>query len=123
LIEGTEATALAAGSLVEAMSSHPESPEFRHTINYLSSAQFGQSTQMLSNSCLREIRSVNRNCQRNVKSHLIADVPCRPARVEMTISIDLGDVWSHYCTLNEKEKRSIAAASEPVPRESLIFLR
>jgi transposase len=22
--------------------------------------------------------------------------------IEMTIGIDLGDVWSHYCTLNEK---------------------
>jgi hypothetical protein len=34
--------------------------------------------------------------------HLIAEVPRRPARVEITIGIDLGDVWSHYCTLNEK---------------------
>jgi Transposase len=34
--------------------------------------------------------------------HLIAKVPLRPARVEMTIGIDLGDVWSHYCTLNEE---------------------
>jgi hypothetical protein len=34
--------------------------------------------------------------------HLIAEVPRRPARVEMTIGIDLGDVWSHYCTLNEE---------------------
>jgi transposase len=25
----------------------------------------------------------------------------RRSRVEMTIGIDLGDVWSHYCTLNE----------------------
>ncbi|MFY9935641.1 MAG: IS110 family transposase, partial [Silvibacterium sp.] len=33
--------------------------------------------------------------------HLIAEVPSRPPRVEMTIGIDLGDVWSHYCTLNE----------------------
>jgi transposase len=32
--------------------------------------------------------------------HLIAEVPCRQAKVEMTIGIDLGDVWSHYCTLN-----------------------
>jgi transposase len=31
--------------------------------------------------------------------HLIAEV--RRSRVEMTIGIDLGDVWSHYCTLNE----------------------
>jgi len=34
--------------------------------------------------------------------HLIAEVPLRPARVEITIGIDLGDVCSHYCTLNEK---------------------
>ncbi len=34
--------------------------------------------------------------------HLIAEVPRRAAKVEMTIGIDLGDVWTHYCTLNEK---------------------
>ena len=34
--------------------------------------------------------------------HLIAEVPRRQPRVEMTIGIDLGDVWSHYCTLNEE---------------------
>ena len=33
--------------------------------------------------------------------HLIAEVPCRQPRVATTIGIDLGDVWSHYCTLNE----------------------
>src|ERR1700757_4411376 len=33
--------------------------------------------------------------------HLIAEVPRRQAKVEMTIGVDLGDVWSHYCTLNE----------------------
>jgi transposase len=33
--------------------------------------------------------------------HLIAEVPRRQPRVEMTIGIDLGDVWSHYCKLNE----------------------
>src|SRR5271156_3806413 len=33
--------------------------------------------------------------------HLIAEVPCRQAKVERTIGIDLGDVWSHYCTLNQ----------------------
>jgi transposase len=26
---------------------------------------------------------------------------CRSSRVEITIGIDLGDIWSHYCTLNE----------------------
>lgn len=33
--------------------------------------------------------------------HLIAEVPRRQPRVTMTIGIDLGDVWSHYCTLNQ----------------------
>lgn len=32
--------------------------------------------------------------------HLIAEVSRRRAKVEITIGIDLGDVWSHYCTLN-----------------------
>jgi transposase len=35
--------------------------------------------------------------------HLIAEVPRRSSRVGMTIGIDLGDVWSHYCTLNEEK--------------------
>ena len=30
-----------------------------------------------------------------------ARAPRRRSRVEMTIGIDLGDVWSHYCTLNQ----------------------
>jgi len=33
--------------------------------------------------------------------HLIAEVLRRQAKVEITIGIDLGDVWSHYCTLNQ----------------------
>jgi len=33
--------------------------------------------------------------------YLIAEVPRRQAKVEITIGIDLGDVWSHYCTLNQ----------------------
>src|ERR1700734_4345266 len=33
--------------------------------------------------------------------HLIAEVPRRQAKVDITIGIDLGDVWSHYCTLNQ----------------------
>src|SRR5258705_9142314 len=33
--------------------------------------------------------------------HFIAEVPRRSSKVGMTIGIDLGDVWSHYCTLNE----------------------
>ena len=38
---------------------------------------------------------------KNPAQHLIAEVPRRQAMVEMTIGIDLGDVWSHYCTLNQ----------------------
>jgi transposase len=34
--------------------------------------------------------------------HLIAEAPRRQSRVELTIGIDLGDVWSHYCTLNQE---------------------
>jgi len=32
--------------------------------------------------------------------HLIAEVPRSVTKVELTIGIDPGDVWSHYCTLN-----------------------
>jgi transposase len=28
--------------------------------------------------------------------HLIAEFPRRQAKVEITVGIDLGDVWSHY---------------------------
>jgi transposase len=38
---------------------------------------------------------------KNSSQHLIAEVPRRRSRVEMTIGVDLGDVWSHYCTLNQ----------------------
>jgi hypothetical protein len=33
--------------------------------------------------------------------HLIAEVARRHAKIELTIGIDLGDIWSHYCTLNQ----------------------
>jgi transposase len=32
---------------------------------------------------------------------LIVEGSSSSSKVEMTIGIDLGDVWSHYCTLNE----------------------
>ena len=32
---------------------------------------------------------------------LIAEVPRSCSQVGITIGIDIGDVWSHYCTLNE----------------------
>ena len=38
---------------------------------------------------------------KTTKHHLIAEVPRRSSKAEMTIRIDLGDVWSHYCTLNQ----------------------
>ena len=34
--------------------------------------------------------------------HLIAEVPRKRGQVKLTIGIDLGDVWSHYCTLNQQ---------------------
>jgi hypothetical protein len=34
--------------------------------------------------------------------HLIAEVPRRQTKFEMTIGVGPGDVWSHYCTLNEE---------------------
>jgi transposase len=34
--------------------------------------------------------------------HLIAEAPRKRDQVELTIGIDLGDVWSHYCTLNQQ---------------------
>jgi transposase len=35
---------------------------------------------------------------------LIVEGPCSSSKVEMTIGIDLGDVWSHYCTLNQESE-------------------
>jgi transposase len=34
--------------------------------------------------------------------HLIAEVPRKRSKAELTIGIDLGDVWSHYCSLNQE---------------------
>ena len=33
---------------------------------------------------------------------LIAEGPGSSSKVGITIGIDLGDVWSHYCTLNQE---------------------
>jgi transposase len=33
--------------------------------------------------------------------NLIAEVPHRQAMTDLTIGVDLGDVWSHYCTLDQ----------------------
>jgi transposase len=43
--------------------------------------------------------------------HLIAEVPRRRAKIEITIGIDLGDVWSHSCTLNRTNPRNAAQLS------------
>ena len=47
--------------------------------------------------------------------HLIAEVPRRQAKVEITIGIDLGDVWSHYCTLNQD---GLSRRSGPVSNDA-----
>jgi transposase len=36
------------------------------------------------------------------KQYLVAQVPRRQVKAEMTIGIDLGDVWSHDCTRNQE---------------------
>ena len=46
--------------------------------------------------------------------HLITEVPRRRTKVETTIGIDLGDVWSHYCTLNQDER-----GGQPRPLQEL----
>ena len=38
---------------------------------------------------------------KKTRHHLIAEVRRSASKVKMTIGIDLGDVWSHYCTLNQ----------------------
>ncbi len=39
---------------------------------------------------------------KNPTYHLIAEAPRKRGQVELTIGIDVGDVWSHYCTLNQQ---------------------
>jgi hypothetical protein len=55
---------------------------------------------------------------KNTSQHLIAEVPRRHPLVVMTIGIDLGDVWSHYCKLNHTNG-SIDSPLEPQPAPSL----
>jgi transposase len=50
--------------------------------------------------------------------HLIEEVPLRSSKAGMTIGIDLGDVWSHYCTLNEGGEVVDRDDFVPVPGES-----
>ena len=49
--------------------------------------------------------------------HFIAEVPRSLTKVGMTIGIDLGDVWSHYCTLNEDGEVVGRAGFVPAHRE------
>jgi transposase len=49
----------------------------------------------------RVFRSERLFPMKKMTQDLIAEVPRSSSKVEMTIGIDLGDVWSHYCTLNE----------------------
>jgi hypothetical protein len=49
----------------------------------------------------RSFRSERDHSHEGSSRHLIAEVLRRQARGEMSIAIDLGNVWSHYCTLNE----------------------
>ena len=36
--------------------------------------------------------------------YFISTSPRRGSRVGTTIGIDLGDIWSHYCTINEEDE-------------------
>jgi transposase len=49
--------------------------------------------------------------------HLIVEVARRHFRTEMTIGIDLGDVWSHFCTLNEEGRMVDRGRSEPLLKQ------
>ena len=61
-----------------------------------------QPVNLLKNGMSRSTESERLLPMKNPTQHLIAEVPRSVAnKVRMTIGIDLGDVWSHYCTLNE----------------------
>jgi transposase len=45
---------------------------------------------------MRETMLVKKHSQ-----HIISTSPRRRSQVGITIGVDLGDIWSHYCTLNE----------------------
>ena len=59
--------------------------------------------------------------------HPIAEVPRRQAEVEMTVGIDLGDVWSHYCTLNQDgevvDRGRFRTTSKAIEKCSLMYLQ
>src|ERR1035438_9785067 len=61
----------------------------------------GQPRTLPKNGMSRSLGSERLLIMKKPSQHLIAEVPRSAAKVGMTIGIDLGDVWSHYCTLNE----------------------
>jgi transposase len=48
-----------------------------------------------------------------MKSHpqYFISKPLRSSKVGITIGIDLGDIWSHYCTLNEVRLAEVLSKS------------
>ena len=63
--------------------------------------RWGGVANLLKNGMSRSLGSERLLAMKKPSKHLIAEVPRSVAKVKMTIGIDLGDVWSHYCTLNE----------------------
>src|SRR3979411_2597251 len=61
----------------------------------------GNATGLTGNGMSRFCRRRRLYPMKKAAQHLIAEVPRRQPRVTMTIGIDLGDVWSHHCTLNQ----------------------
>jgi transposase len=53
---------------------------------------------------MRTVTAEKRETMRMKKQSqdIIVEGANRGSEVEMTIGIDLGDVWSHYCTLNQE---------------------
>jgi transposase len=49
--------------------------------------------------------------------HLIAEVSRRQAKVERPIGIDLGGVWSHYCTLDQDGEVVDRGRFQPPPKK------
>jgi hypothetical protein len=55
--------------------------------------------------------------------HLMAEVQRRQSGIELTIGIDLGDVWSHHCTLNEDGQVIDRGPFEPYRRRLISDLQ
>jgi hypothetical protein len=52
--------------------------------------------------------------------HLIAEVPRSVIKVELTIGIDLGDVWSHYSTLRRWGLRLAACGGKQCHNRAIV---